>query len=216
MREADPMHKMIDTPWNTTHALGTLKTQGVEIIGRYYNIVNSRQLPQKCITRSEAEAIGAADLTLLTVFEQGGGTNGNIGDLSAANGERDAARCRSLASEIGQPHGSAIYFTVDYDYFHASDLAKIETYFKAVHAALSPDFKIGCYGSGTVGTTVKNAGVCDLIWLSAARGWSGTRQVLETDQWAILQEFPPVNAPVPYDGDTIPPHSQDVGQFSPT
>lgn len=213
--EPGSMHTVIDTPWNTLPHIATLKARGVRTIIRYYNLSNSSSLPEKRVTPEEAQAMGELGISLAVVFQQRGGADGRIADLSAENGTRDAQRAAELALTVGQPDGSAIYFAVDHDYWKPADLQQIKAYFLAVRAALAGKYRVGVYGSGTVARTVRDAGAADLIWLAAAKGWSGTRAMLETDQWALYQVWPPVNDPLPHDGNVISPAWHDYGQFVP-
>ncbi len=60
---------------------------------------------------------------------------------------------------------------------------------------------------------VRDAGLADLIWLASATGWSGTRQLLTTDAWALFQKWPPIATPLPHDGNTVSQAWTDYGQF---
>lgn len=71
---------------------------------------NSRVFPHKCLTAAEASQMFEAGLSIGTVFEQGGGADGNIAELDAAQGRTNAARALELAQGIGQPRGSATFF----------------------------------------------------------------------------------------------------------
>lgn len=209
------MHKVIDTPWNTGAHATALKQNGVETIIRYFNHTNSSKLPEKRIAKTEAETLAAAGLSLAVVFQQRGGAGGQIGDLDKESGERDASRALDLAKSIGQPKDSAIYFAVDHDYWKPSDLQKIAPYFAAVAKKLKGKHRVGVYGSGTVGKTMRDLGDVDLIWLAAAKGWSGTKDMLETEEWALYQQWPPINDPLPHDGNTVSAAWHDYGQFTP-
>lgn len=209
------MHRVIDTPWNTTRHLKALRRGGVETIIRYYNHQNSSSLNEKRVEKSEAKAIAEAGLSLAVVFQQRGGAKGNIADLDAASGRADAMRALELAERIGQPEGSAIYFAVDHDFYKSSHLASIRDYFAAVAAQTGGAYRIGVYGSGLVGKTVRDAGYADLIWLAAATGWAGTRAMLQTGGWALRQIWPAKSAPLPHDGNILSPAWQNFGQFTP-
>ncbi|MEM1299609.1 MAG: TIGR02594 family protein [Pseudomonadota bacterium] len=209
------MHRIIDSPWNVARHLGTLRAGGTETIIRYFNHQNSGSLPEKRVEPAEAAAIADEGLSLAIVFQQRGGAGGNIGDLDAQSGCTDAKRAMVLADRIGQPDGSAIYFAVDHDFYKASDLASIEAYFGAVASQFGGKYRIGVYGSGTVGKTVRDAGHADLIWLAAATGWSGTRDMLKTNAWALLQKWPPIGAPLPHNGNALSSAWSDFGQFVP-
>ncbi|MET3599072.1 glycoside hydrolase domain-containing protein [Martelella mangrovi] len=208
------MHKIIDTPWDTTSYISQLKSGGVETVIRYYNHENSESLPEKQLGGSEAAALDAAGLSLAVIFEQDGGAGGQIGDLDATAGKSDAAQALALAKTLGQPHGSAIYFSVDYDYYQQSDLNRIAPYFAAVAAALKGLFRVGVYGSGTVCTAMQDAGHAELIWLAGSTGWSGTQQVLSTDRWALFQSEMNISDPLPHDGNSASSSFPNFGQFT--
>src|SRR5436853_373643 len=109
------MQQIIDVPSNVQELAIPLAEAGVKTVIRYYNHGNSSQLPSKCVTRPELAALHAAGLSVAVVFEQRGGANGNLDDLSDENGTADAQRALALAQEMAQPEGSAIYFAVDSD-----------------------------------------------------------------------------------------------------
>lgn len=207
------MKHVIDTPWNVTEHLAKLRAAGVTTILRYYNHRNSKSLPEKRLERAEAAAIAAAGMSIGVVFQQRGGAGGNISDLNAQSGALDGARALELARRINQPLGSAIYFAVDHDYFRASDLASITDYFATVSGQINGQYRIGVYGSGTVSKTVVSAGHAELIWLPAAKGWSGTKDMLKTDAWALFQHWPSIETPLPHDRNTLSPAWTDFGQF---
>lgn len=209
------MHSVIDTPWATTRHLPALRAGGVKTIIRYFNHRNSSRLPEKRVEPEEAKAIAEEGLTLCTVFQQRGGAKGNIQDLDAPSGQADAERALQLADRIGQPSGSAIYFAVDHDYYKNEDLASIQAYFSAAHNEIGGAYRIGVYGSGTVARNVLTAGRAELVWLAAARGWSGTKDMLKTSDWALFQIWPPIDAPLPHDGNTVSPAWPTFGQFTP-
>lgn len=212
------MNRVIDASTNLTDFAQAIAAAGVKTVIRYYNRTNSNALPSKRIEPSEAAALADAGLTLAVVFQQRGGAGGHFEDLDAESGARDAARAIELAGGLRQPEGSAIYFAVDHDFFRVSELARIEPYFAAVRRALGDRFRVGCYGSGKVGGHMVAKGHADLIWLAAAKGWSGTRQMLETDAWALFQKDLDLTFPgggFRYDGNVVNPAFADFGQFSP-
>nr|WP_272210473.1 glycoside hydrolase domain-containing protein [Marinicella sp. W31]MDC2876357.1 DUF1906 domain-containing protein [Marinicella sp. W31] len=181
------MYTVIDTPWDTTSYIPQLISGGVEAVIRYYNHQNSTALPEKQLGENEAKALAGAGLSIAVIFEQDGGAGGRISDLDAESGNSDSARALALAKSLGQPPGSAIYFSVDYDYYEDADLQKIKPYFAAVSSGLAGMYRVGVYGSGTVGATMQDAGYAELIWLAGSTGWSGTQKTLDTDRWALFQ-----------------------------
>jgi uncharacterized protein (TIGR02594 family) len=211
------MQSVIDVAMDVGSFAAELRQAGVRTVIRYYNHRNSSRLPTKRLEKSEAEALTDAGLSLAAVFQQRGGSDGNIGDLSHANGVSDARRALELASDLRQPENSAIYFAVDHDYFRRSELDQIRPYFEAVKAQISDRYRIGLYGSGTVGAFMQRAGLIDLVWLAGAVGWSGTRSMLETGAWTLFQKELHKNWPggrFQYDGNITNPAFPDIGQFS--
>lgn len=208
------MYTIIDTPWNTTSYIPQLRSGGVETVIRYYNLEDSSSLPEKQFGADEAIALGAAGLSMAVVFEQTGGAGGKISDLDGETGSRDATQALKLAGEIGQPHGSAIYFSVDYDYDSSADLQSIKAYFAAVDTALKGAYRVGVYGSGTVASAVQQARYAELIWLAGSTGWSGTQQMLGGNQWALFQREMEIAKPLPHDGNTASSAFPNFGQFT--
>ena len=120
-----------------------------------------------------------------------------------------------LAARIGQPQGSAIYFAVDHDYYKPADLAVIRAYFAAVSGVIGGAYRVGVFGSGAVARAVLDTGHAELVWLAATKSWSGTKAMLRTSDWALLQSWPPIGAPLDHDGNTVSPAWPEFGQFTP-
>ena len=172
---------------------------------RYYNNNNTPKHPSKCLKPAEAKSLHEAGLSIATVFEQRGGADKNISDLSAANGARDARRALELAQNIGQPQKSAIYFAVDDDYVRNSDLDVIGSYFEKANEIISGAYEIGVYGSGTIGKSLIARGLVWHIWLAGATGWSGTNEMIQSHTWALFQQYLEKRSPFggfDYDGNT--------------
>lgn len=213
------MHEIIDVPCDIGHLATRLADRGVKSVVRYYNHRNSARLPSKCLTRAELDALHQAGLSVAVVFQQRGGSAGNISDLSEANGARDAERALEPAGTMDQPHGSAIYFAVDWDYFRPSELSQIGPYFAEARRVLGSKYQLGVYGSGAVGSHLKQRGLADHIWLAGSMGWSGTRRALEQGNWTIFQKYLEVRSPIGdfvYDGNILNPAVASFGQFGPT
>ncbi len=210
------MRRTIDVAMNVSGFADQLHHAGVRTVIRYYNHRNSSVLPTKRLDPPEAEVLADAGLNLMTVFQQRGGAGGHIEDLDAESGSADATRALELAAALGQPEGSAIYFAVDHDFYKQSELNSIRPYFERVREVLGNRYRVGCYGSGTVGGTMQRAGLVDLIWLAGATGWSGTKDMLQTDAWALFQKDLHKTWPgggFSYDGNVLNPAFPDHGQF---
>jgi uncharacterized protein (TIGR02594 family) len=216
------MQSIIDSPYNLGNFAVRLHNEGVRTVIRYYNNVNSRTFPDKCLTKVEATKLAAAGLSLGVVYQQRGGASadpaGNIDDFSPELAERDARRALERAAEVGQPSGSAIYFGVDHDFYLQRDLAVIKAYFAKVKARLSGRYRVGVYGSGSVCTLLRNAGSAELFWLPRSSGWSGSRDFLQSGLWTLFQNQQDIRSDwggFDYDTNQFNPAYADFGQFSP-
>jgi uncharacterized protein (TIGR02594 family) len=210
------MQQIIDVPSNVQAFAIPLSEAGVKTVIRYYNRSNSSRLPTKCLTQPELAALHSAGLSVAVVFEQGGGANGDLGDLSDANGTADAQRALELARMMDQPEGSGIYFAVDSDYTTQADLDQIASYFGKIEEVVGGRYRIGVYGSGLVSSRLKTLGLVDFIWLAGAARWSGTQKALTAGNWSIFQKFLDVRSEVggfDCDGNIINPSFESFGQF---
>jgi hypothetical protein len=213
------MYEIIDTPFNVGDYASRLAQEGVRTVIRYYNNQNSSTFPTKCLTKDEFTALTAAGLSIGVVFQQRGGSGGFLDDFATGKGTRDAQRALSLAADLGQPQGSAIYFGVDHDFFHADELTRIAAYFAEVNKEFSDSYRVGVYGSGTVCSYLKASGQATLFWLPASMGWSGSRTFLESSKWTLFQKFQNLQLDTGaghfgYDGNLFNPAYGDFGQFS--
>lgn len=211
------MQQIIDVAHNVAPYAQKLADLGVVSVIRYYNIANSSNLPSKCLTKAELTALHQAGLSVAVVFEAGGGAQGRLSDLSDANGTRDAKRALKLATDLGQPTGSGIYFAVDHDFIVPADLAQIASYFEKVKAELDGHYVVGVYGSGLVARYLHDKDLVDLIWLSGSLGWSGTRSALRDGLWTLFQKDMSLQLPfggIGYDGNVFNSAAASFGQFS--
>lgn len=136
----------------------TLKAAGFEYVARY--------LPTsdwKGLTVAEVSAIQAAGLKLISIFEKGA-TKASY--FTKSQGISDAKEAYKLAKALGQPVGSTIYFTVDYD-AQPTHMGAIKEYLAGIRQCLV-DYKIGLYGSHDVMQAVN--GLVDYYWQTYA--WS--------------------------------------------
>ena len=166
------MAKGLDVAVNSTPQIGCLGEKGYAFIGRYYNT----NRPSKNLTRAEAQALSAAGITIVVVWENGFPTT--AGYFSHAKGVADATAALGLASGIGQPAGSAIYFAVDYDALAADVSGPVTAYFqgvKSVFDAAPVQYAAGVYGSGATCQSLLNAGLVTFCWLSQSTGFRGSK-----------------------------------------
>jgi hypothetical protein len=163
----------------TSSTVTCLQSEGISFVGRYYS--RTTQIAGKKITASEATLLSDSGLQIVTVYEDG---PTSCEYFSATRGTADADGALQQAQAIGQPQGSAIYFTVDYDASSSDIAGNITAYFQAVAAALKGTYTVGVYGSGSVCAAITAAGYAQLAWLAQSTGWSGYSQFTE---WAIKQ-----------------------------
>jgi len=145
----------------TSDAAKKIAAEGMKFVCRY--LVPER-LAWKRLTRAEAEAITAAGLLIISVFE----TTASRPAGGAAAGEVDGREAMAEAKAIKQPPGSAIYFAVDYD-AQAKDYNAIEAYLRAAAKQIE-GYKVGVYGSYAVIEEMARRGVAECFWQTYA--WS--------------------------------------------
>jgi hypothetical protein len=134
-----------------------LKKAGFEYVARYLG--NS----WKTFDVNETNIIKNAGLKLISIFEK---NSTQRSYFTKAQGMSDAQEAYKFAKSVGQPAGSAIYFTVDYD-AQPGDMPAIIEYLNGVKQLLV-DYKVGIYGSYAVMMAVK--GQVDYYWQTYA--WS--------------------------------------------
>ena len=151
----------IDTAARLTAAQArAIKAEGYDFAGRY--LVPASQ--GKALTKVEAEAITAAGLRLLTVWE----TTADRTKGGASAGAADGAKALKCAREIAMPTSGVIYFAVDFG-AGASDMDAIEAYLRAARGQTG-EYEIGVYGSYSVVETMAQRGACTHFWQCVA--WS--------------------------------------------
>ncbi|MEF2965652.1 DUF1906 domain-containing protein [Paenibacillus sp. M1] len=127
-----------------------------------------QRLGWKRLNRAEAEAITAAGMKVISVFE----TSASRPAGGSAAGQVDGAEAFKEAKLIKQPVGSVIYFAVDYD-AQAKDFDKIEDYLKAA-ASQIPGYKVGVYGSYRVIEEMAQRKAASAFWQTYA--WSAGKK----------------------------------------
>jgi hypothetical protein len=163
----------------TTSTIACLQQNNITFVGRYYS--RTTHIEGKKLTASEARLISQSGIDLVTVYEDGPTA---YSYFSASRGTEDANSALAQAASIGQPGGSAIYFSVDYDAASSEIAAGIHAYFQAVAAAIGTQYQVGVYGSGAVCTAMLQAGFAQLAWLSQSTGFNGTKTFTN---WVIKQ-----------------------------
>jgi hypothetical protein len=162
-------------------AVDCLVQGGYSFVARYYSGSPSSH---KNLTAAEAKLISDAGLQLVAVFEN---NSTSLPYFTVARGTKDAAEALSMAASVGQPHGTAIYFTVDYDASSQDIAGAITSYMQAVKTGIAGKYTIGIYGSGAVCAAMVKAGLAELTWLSQSMGFNGSSTF---SNWNIKQGMP--------------------------
>jgi hypothetical protein len=180
-----------DTSQPVTAAfLKKMREIGVRTIIRYFDHENET-LPGKTLTLDERMEIAVWDFNILVVFQHWGQKISTFRDRS--RGMSDAARALTLAHDVGQPVGSAIYFAVDGPWSSQKDMVDIIRYFEDVRSTVATRgnlYRVGVYGSGLVCRAILDRGLADYCWLSNARSWPGYDAHLASGRWQLRQLMP--------------------------
>jgi peptidoglycan hydrolase-like protein with peptidoglycan-binding domain len=156
---------------------------GLKFVVRYY-----ASRASKTLTRAEAVALSRAGLQVAVVRQD---FNNSIDRFSAEVGRQQAAKALDLATQIGQPGGSAIYFSVDFDPSPDQVRGTISDYFRAVSQALSTGparYAVGVYGSGLTCRIIRDSGFAVFTWLAGSTGFRESKQF--RPQATLLQSAP--------------------------
>lgn len=211
--------KIIDTAQNSTRFLPELERMGVRTVLRYYNHSNSRTLPEKCLTREEAQTLSAHGFGIGVVFQQYGR---DISNFTAAAGRKNAKRALYLASQrIGQPSDSGIYFAVDHDFHTKADIETIAGFFAAINdifaehrAGGGETYHIGCYASGRICHYLLERNLARFFWLPRALGWSDSREFHASGAWHLFQNrIDLTDGSFSYDTNLFNPAMDEFGAF---
>jgi hypothetical protein len=163
----------------TTTILPCLGRNMLGFAGRYYS--RTTEIQGKVLTQSEALVISNGGMQIVTLYED---DPIDYTYFSAARGTADANGALAQAANAGQPSGTAIYFTVDYDAGPDEIAGNITAYFQAVAEAFGDIMLVGVYGSGAVCAAITGAGLAQYSWLAQSTGWSDSSQYT---QYSIKQ-----------------------------
>lgn len=150
-----------------------LQRQGIAAVGRYLG--RKTHGWAKAITPAEARAITDAGLKIFSIWES---NPTRAGYFTRAQGVSDARQAVEEARWVGQPGGSTIYFTVDYDAAPA-DLPAISAYLDGVREGLAGAYRLGVYG----GLLVIHSVSADHYWQTIA--WSRGELSAKADVYQI-------------------------------
>lgn len=160
-------------------ALSCLQAGGYTFVGRYYS--RTTHIAGKKLTAAEAQLLSKGGMEIVTVYED---APTQYSYFSGDRGSEDGEGALAQAEAVGQPKGSAIYFTVDYDAEPSEITANITGYFRAIGLAVAGSYEVGVYGSGATCTAIMKAGLAKYAWLAQSSGWDGYQTF---DGWVIKQ-----------------------------
>jgi len=162
----------LSTDRNCTSQAQCLKQSALDFMARYY----SRGSNRKNLTFAEAQALSAAGLSIVAVYENRANKPGYFSFAVGHNDGVDAYHCATQT--IHQPGNSAIYFAVDYDATPEAIAGSIKDYMYGVAKGFNdasngnPIFSIGVYGSGCVcNWFLTNTSFVKYAWLAESTGW---------------------------------------------
>jgi hypothetical protein len=131
----------------------------------------------------EVRTLSAAGLLIVSIFE----STAQRALGGAAAGTADGTRALTQARALGQPVGSAIYGTADFDEVASQDPVVL-AYFVAFRAALAGAYRLGVYGNGALCQAVSDAGIADYTWLAGGSAMRGTKLMAVADTASLEQD----------------------------
>lgn len=180
------MAKGFDTQTNCGAIGPEIKAAGYDFVGRYLS-----KFSHKVIARTEAEALSAAGLMIVLVYEDAPTA---ASYFTPDRGTQDGTRAAQQASLLGAPDAATIYFTVDYDAAENDLTSAIIPYFQSVVGSLrgfaaehGPQYQTGVYGSGASCLAITGAGLATRGWRACSTGWRGYASYAS---WSISQSLP--------------------------
>lgn len=157
----------------TESRLQTLINGGYTFVGRYLG---------RYLTSEEKDRITKGGLYIVSLYER---NPTKIEYFTKAQGKNDASSAIYRARELGQPTGTPIYFTVDYDAPPSDIAGGITQYLQAIKNVFADEgdpYKLGLYGSGAVLSHFQNT--YTYTWLAGATAWRGSSKYTG---WTIKQ-----------------------------
>lgn len=166
----------------------TLISAGYETVGRYLTNAKVTNAKNKKIQPGEMHNIFRAGLSIFPIYQTNGGDKNYF---NAAQGKDDAMDAFLAALHHGFPHGTTIYFAVDFDATDDDIKDKILLHFQAINEkmkTLDNYYKIGVYGSRNVCIQVSEKGYATYSFVSGmSTGFSGNLGFPLPKNWAFDQ-----------------------------
>lgn len=169
----------------TVGQIQTIKNAGYQYVGRYLTNTPGGTL-DKCLTREEILNIFDAGLKLFPIFQESGNS---ANAFTASTGATNAQRAFEAAEEFGIPHGSTIYFAVDFDATDTVISSNIIPYFRAITSSnVGKKFRVGVYGTRNVCSRLKEEiGINRFFVSDSSYGFSGNLGFVMPTNWCFDQ-----------------------------
>lgn len=155
----------------TTTALARAVAKGVAAVCVYV----------KHMTPALVQMISSNGLKVITVYE----TSATEAANGTAAGTRDGKAALTTVRACGQPDGSAIMATVDFD--DPSKQTAVLAYLKAFAVAIEP-MTMGVYGSGAICQAALDAKIARYTWVAGGSGMTGTKAFLASGRATMTQD----------------------------
>lgn len=197
---------IVDTSENAAKAVENLKRKNIKAVARYFARDFQPALPEKRIAFNkignspESKILTESGIAILSVyqyknqlpekFSTGLADTGSAADEAKA----DAYAALDQARTVGQPHGSAIYFGVDFNVRENSAdetgkpmIESILDYFRIVKQVIADRYRVGAYANGYVNRMLRSENLIDFSWVSPSRSFAETPAFISSGQWHLFQ-----------------------------
>lgn len=156
----------LDTYSNMHDYAGAITAAGYSFVGRYLsNGVGTIHNP---FLKVEASHLSSSGLKLISILEFGHPDHDSYFTLDQAN--QNVKLCVEFAKLAGQPIGTEIFGTIDYD----ATVKAVYKYVMALHNGLrDAGYLHSLYGNGVVCQWAKQSGYAHHTWLAEGSGMAG-------------------------------------------
>jgi hypothetical protein len=197
---------ILDMSVNASSSVEQLERQGVRVVARYYARDFQSHLPQKRFAFNgsgdslESKVLNDSGIAVLSVYQYKNQllekfvTGLPDTGSAAAEAKADAVAALEQAKIVRQPHGSAIYFGVDFDVKEGVQgqdgkpvIASIVDYFKIINGTIGNTYRIGVYANGLVNRVLRDQDLVKFSWLSASRSFAETPAFFSSGKWHLFQ-----------------------------
>lgn len=168
----------------------TLVDAGYKYVGRYLTKVEGGL--DKNLTRLEESVIFNHGLSIFPIFQEYGGA---ASAFNSQTGLDNAQKAHAAAEELGIPHGTTIYYAVDFDPQQDVIISNILPYFKAIYNYYNNKnlYRVGVYATRNVCRILKDNSepnvleIDNMFVLDASYGFSGNLGFALPIGWAFDQ-----------------------------